>query len=197
MMNVLKIICLCITHTSDHGHRAWYNSSLPLIIYAEWFFLFAFASAVMIKQGGQSHLRSWDSTSHSNSTKQFKDLFVTLLHWTRRHLCRCVKGTLNWSYAEAFPLVAHRIKNLDVESLPNRAREKPGVSKPCCPDPAGQSQNSDFPRASRDLGRSSWGYNFTGELVKGLIRTNQLQLPQQSLCFSAAYYNSFLLPKNT
>lgn len=72
------------------------------------FFLFAFASAVMIKQGGQSHLRSWDSTSHSNSTKQFKGLLVTLLHWTRRHLCRCVKATLNWSYAEALPPVAHR-----------------------------------------------------------------------------------------
>lgn len=44
------------------------------------FFLFAFASAVTIKQGGQSHLRLWDSTIHSNSTKQFKYLLVSLLH---------------------------------------------------------------------------------------------------------------------
>lgn len=150
MINVLKIICLCITHTSDHGHRAWYNSSLPLIIYAEWSFSFAFASAVMIKQGGQSHLCLWDSTIHSNSAKQFKYLLVSLLHWIRMHLWRCRKTTLSWNYMESFPLVAHRTKNLYVESLPNRARGK------TFSDVQIQHYSSQnwFFRASRGLGRS-------------------------------------------
>lgn len=146
----------------------------------------------MIKQGGQSHLRSWDSTSRSNSTKQFKDLLVALLHWARRNLCRCGKATLNWSCAEAFPPAAHGTKIFCAESLPSQARGKPGVSMLCCPGPAGQSQNW-FLQGQQRIWAGAAGYHFSGELVKGLTRTNQLQLPllspclQQCLSFAKEY----------